>query len=335
MTKPTSLHGILDIPQIKMIPCSHHETPVVSARCKYFRNHLSKKSPEVEAARFYALNQLVAVISANYAPKERLPEELQRVVETYSIELARQGTRMFTYMMLITTRESRHASISDSDWWKKVKEPAKMKKFWSSIKGNGSDGAVDKFFSDPPAMSLGSYTEALVKIFAEAGFSKGYGGMPWANIASCLNQFVQGNTSLEIMVDTAYTLAHNNGPMFNKGMLYHMYSDTIYRVLDIQRSGQVVEAILNTELKVDTDSELYLMCEAVRSKFPEAIGECVDWIKVKELGAVKSYTDEINKYQKKVNVAKAKAKAVASGFKPDSQVKVFPSLSLTTLKRVA
>ncbi len=91
--------------------------------------------------------------------------------------------------------------------------------------------------------------------------------------------------------------------MFNKGMLYAMYSQSaLLRILDLQRSGQVVEAIRSNDKpltewigSVLNQSNVGDHIQAIVTHHPKALGTDIDWQKVKDLGAVGHYDTEIAK----------------------------------------
>lgn len=261
--------------------------------CREYRDNTSEVKPEVEALNFYALNHLIAVIKASYTKHERLPSWAEKAVNLYTEALIFQGQRLLNYMVLITTRESRHVHKQTS----LLQEVAtqfgnECKTFNESIHGAGSGGAVSQFLSTAPAVSLGSYLGSLRYMFFEGKFSGGYGGKPWGYIAQTLEHFLIGKTSLEVMIDTAYTLAHNNGPMFNKGMLYSHYSNEIYKILDVQRSGQIPELIMSKSLSTKCDGAIPELITECLNDFPNAFGEYVDWHKVEALGSLHKYHSE-------------------------------------------
>ena len=93
-------------------------------------------------------------------------------------------------------------------------------------------------------MTIGKFCEALAWQFYHCKWAGGYGGKKWGVVTDCLVRFVKGEFSAEMMMDTVWTLSHNSGPIFNKGQFYGMYGHNLYRILDVQRSGQVPEAVL-------------------------------------------------------------------------------------------
>ena len=131
---------------------------------------------------------------------------------------------MFFYLLLICTRESRHTKDAVSSPFIKglgKKYGDGCTGFWSSIKGTGSSGAAERLRNSPPDVLLGDYTKFLADMFNGGQFSGGYGGVAWGAVAVVLRDYSIGAISAEMMMDTAFTLCHNNGPIFNKGMLFN------------------------------------------------------------------------------------------------------------------
>lgn len=323
-----TIASLMDVPQAKAISVVKVDTTAIAARVRTYRHNCDKRNPDTEAMTFYVLNQCVALIAKDVGLNGKLSPEQKAIVAWYVRELVDQTERLFGYMTLITTRESRHVHSAPSFY-----DPFKAKfgqanhDFLVSIRGVGSDSAVDKFTSDPPKGEFGLYVEGLCHTFYQGKFGGGYGGKPWGNIADCLRRAVQGETSMEVMCDTAYTLAHNNGPMFNKGMMYTNYSNKLYRILDVQRSGQCVELALD---EGGVSVELKKVCQTIRSMYPKEVGMYVDWFKVQQLGALKDYTAE----QKKQTELYGKKTDVPEGMKIVGKIEIFPSLSVNLLKRM-
>ena len=289
---------------------------------------------------------MASVVRSKFTLHEPLPAWADKVRKTYLDVLATQGQRLFFYTLLVTTRESRHLKSAAKvypDLTSKFGEFTA--EFNSSIQGSGSDCAASKFQSHPPEGPLGPYVESLEHIFFNGSFSGGYGGKPWGNIAATLRAFVLGETSLEMMVDTAYTLAHNNGPMFNKGMLYSMYTHTIYKILDVQRSGQIPELILNAENEGMKDVKVKGYVSSCLQEMQDELncfGSYVDWQKVEDLGSLHKYpTEKKNQHKKNPppvvppKPEEVKAKPGFEGHKFLMQWDVFPGQKVNMYTREA
>ena len=53
-------------------------------------------------------------------------------------------------------------------------------------------------------------------VFSTSGWSRAFGGKAWANIATHLISYLEGEISPELFVDIAFALQHNTGTVFNK-----------------------------------------------------------------------------------------------------------------------
>lgn len=324
--------SILAIPQTKPQNLAAINCKDIALRARSYMNSTPTVSPDQQAVEFYALNQCVAAIAKVYGKDSVLPLDVREVVEAYADELVQQSSRLFFYMLMITTRESRHSGTGQKFTDKYRSEFGdEALNFLSAIHGSGSSGAVQYFKDNPPNMPLGKYSRALEYCFFNAQFGGGYGGKPWGNIAKTFADMVNGVTSLEIMVDTAYTLAHNNGPMFNKGMLYSMYSQNIIKTLDVQRSGQMVEHVLEGGLPSEYVSDRCRdLCYRMKKLLPDEFGDYVDWFKVENLGAVGDYESLKMKQTKKYGAPLPKE---FTGMVASGKLEIFPNASVNLFKR--
>lgn len=320
--KSPTLSWFSESPFLRPINLGSTPCEILAINCKAYLDALEQQeSPERAALDFYCMNHLMAVVKAGFTPNEQLPDWALEVADVYRKVIERQGNRMLYYMVLITTRESRHvkSSTSSSIWDTVIKKYGKAcKSFNQTIKGMGSTGAAEKFMAEPPKSELGNYISCLTYLFDHGDFSGGYGGKPWGQIARTLEQAITGHTSLEVMLDTAYTLAHNNGPMFNKGMLYEHYGHALYKILDVQRSGQIPELIRSGHLSIKPSADVLSALGSLVEEKPKLFDIEVDWQKVKDLGALKDYSSEIAKQ------AANKPKVTSSGHPITGQLYIMP-----------
>lgn len=267
--------------------------------------------PETQALWFYGMNHGVALIAGRRAPLEPLDAWELAFVERYHEELAPRAVRAFYYLLLTCTREARHNQSVKHDHPKMAELFGKpIADFFKSIKG-GEGGIHQKFLSAPPQGSIGAYCEALCWQFYNSQWNSNYGGKAWGNIADCLHRFVTGEFSAEMMLDTIWTLSHNTGPVFNKGMFYSMYNPAvIVRLLDVQRSGQIPQAVIHDKpIGGYASPELADLMAQLKARFPEAIGDYVDWEVVEALGSVSTYPSEKQAQFAKHGMSEAAKKA--------------------------
>jgi hypothetical protein len=258
----------------------------------------TKVIPEVAAIKFYGLNHAFSMVTKRRSPVECMTPIEQQITEMYYREAAQIGLRSFYYLLLITTREARH--LHDKSDMAKKYGPTYGKDVMGYI-GSVPDSptqAVEMFTASPPPGRLGDYARALSTVFHYGKWGHAYGGKAWGNIADCMRSFIEGHTSLEQMTDTVFTLAHNCGPIYNKGVLFSNYGNRLLNILDVQASGQMPNGILNPANNGDSVFSEYraklgtafnnLMVDAGR-EFPEFTAP-IDWFKVAALGGKQSYS---------------------------------------------
>jgi hypothetical protein len=257
---------------------------------------LKERSPECEALTFYLLQHGMGVLQQKLDRNELMDPLQLGFCDTFARTLSNSAQRLFYYLMYITTRESRHTSLTGPQRKQLSADFGGAGDFLiSNLKGTEKQ-AWNKLRTNPPVAFFGEYMDALVYCFENGKFSSGYGGPKWAEIARCLRKVVYGETTLEQMLDEAWTLSHNNGPIFNKGLYFSMYGGTIYKILDVQRSGQIPELIVHDQQIRELFASNPIVSHALDAyKLVATVGPFVDWYKVEALGALKKYPAEKSK----------------------------------------
>lgn len=255
------------------------------------REHVKKRyeqnlaSPETEALRFYLLNHGLAEIRKRYDLDDELPPSVLELVELYHSELNDLAVRTFAYLVLICTREARHGNKPHSLYTELTKRFGKnASDFHRQVAGTGSSSSANAFMNNPPEdTTLGQFVSQLAYVFYDSPNQPGggYGGKKWGAIADVLVAYVYGKGTAGAMLDTAWTLAHNGGPIFNKGMCFsHYNSGRLYAVLDVQASGQVPQLIEDHEA-AGLSSVVSQSLRKLHAKFKAVLGESfggyVDW----------------------------------------------------------
>lgn len=248
---PHSWNHILSMPQrrpdkhVGKQPLAHLSAGLVA----YDGLHPGLVEPDREALTFYMLNHLVARIQATFHADEPLPDWAQLITEQYRDTLVAQSVRLAFYLLLTTTREARHQHeptqrFLDNHVVEFGAESPSLVSFMAVTRSKGEDKAASNLKHNPPPVVIQSYMKHLSYVFHHGHFSGGYGGHPWGGIADCLLGAVDGTYSMEVMLDLGYALAHNNGPVFNKGMLYNGYTSEFLQLLDLQRAGMLPAMVL-------------------------------------------------------------------------------------------
>lgn len=284
--------------------------------CKYLapsERGGSQAHPEDDAISFYYLNAVYAQVGQRVTPDEPLGA-YEPLIETYQDVVRASALRLFFYLLLICTRESRHVQHDAALFDELGIVYGAAMEFTKKVRGKASMDAANKLLVDPPNCSLGNYTDHLVAIFSRGPFCSGYGGQKWADTAKVLRNFVHGVFSAELMLDTGFTLAHNGGPIFDKGMLYHKYNSTeLIRVLDAQRAGMVPQLVRNKASVFVTARHLTMDATAAAILGPGFGAGAMNWALAKKLGAKGTYAAHPSPHAGFKKAAKEAALKVAYG----------------------
>lgn len=324
---------------------------VVTALREYKNNDkASNTQPCVEALWFYGCNHGVALIASAYHPHEPLSVEDNKFVSDYYTQMADKALRSFYYLLVICVREARHnKAYAGSHYAEMAKKSCKAAA--NFLQANGNENTIhETLMKTPPDCTIGELTTALLFAFNNGSWAGGYGGVAWAKVTDCLHQFVHGAYSAEMMLDTIWTLSHNNGPIFNKGHFYAHHGSHLLNILDIQRSGQILEAINGSDEFCEEylNPDLKTMAKWVRTRFPDAIGGYVDYYKVEALGAlgnyhhnqlaqdqkygVSVYASQMQQMAQQAKAAKLKAAQQAKEEHLKNNVEVLPDVFLPKFK---
>jgi hypothetical protein len=274
-------------------------TQVVAATNK-FLSQGGVRPVEKEAVQFYLLNHAMLSLEQKYHRHEVLPASALRLVEKFKNAFADLFLRQAFYTLIVITRESRHAGTTSKLKGLLDKEHPGYYPWLSGIP-HSSQEAANYLLTSPPDLSWGSYLRCVSKVFHHGHFSSGFGGKAWGKIADALLVMVSGKASPLAFVDTAFTLAHNNGPMYNKGVLFTMSSaSTLIKVLDVQRAGFVPQWLYGLHTKVERPFEPYpenfQILHELLDEVPTLAGH-VDWPAVSKHSVAKTYYED-NEYQK-------------------------------------
>lgn len=312
MQLPKTFNCYRDRPLTRMIDMRAVPARTVAAQTKLAHDKGDKVTPDAVALEYYYWAHWVNHVAVTCHKHESVGQ-WESSIENFFEHGSDLAVRIFHYLVLICTRESRHANVSPSRLGEmKNKFGEWAHPYWQMYVGGGKPKAVQCWhhigelvdFKQFDEVSMGTYSTWLVWMFRRASYSGGFGGKKWAEVAEILRLFVHGEITAEMMVDQAFNASHNNGPIFNKGMLFNDYTGQFVNILDVQRSGQIPNLVveqanygkawypLPVSITDDMDHERRLKLPIVM----EHGTDYVDWYRVELLGAVKTYYNE-KKYQ--------------------------------------
>lgn len=275
------------------VPCAHVALALKPVFSGTAGNHLV---PEQAALSFYCGNHGMAGLLAEYEhPLQKLKSDDLEFVNEYVREANWLAMAGFTYLLMICIRESRHLQNAKQFRLNIEETTDKVTADFIASVPDDAAAAQTQFLTNTPKCSLGNLLTGLVFCFAKGGWGGGYGGKKWALIAQTGLDFVNGKTTAEMMLDTLWTLAHNGGPIWNKGQIFHPHTSDLAKILDVQRAGQIPQMIVQgTHLKHKSATVLTKKwADFVVARFK--IEPTVNWALVKKLGALGDYEDLIKK----------------------------------------
>jgi hypothetical protein len=274
-------------------------------------NH--KVKPETAALIFYLLQHALSVIRQDYGLDTPLPQEKLSLVEVYHREATSLSVRMLYYMMAICTREIRHKNWNTARRATfKAKFGDTLAKYYDGIPGSETAAAMHILHTPPPC-TVGKYVDSMVHCFGTGGWGSAFGGKKWKDIAICLRRFVKGETSAEMLLDTAFTLCHNTAPIFNKGMLFtSQNASSIFYILDTQASGQIPQLIDSPMVASDAiDSKVHTLHSQCVNALGDVMQGYVDWHKVQAVACGKVHYGNLIKKQANLGQSSTFAKEAA------------------------
>lgn len=260
---------------------------VAKKMAQFASKHGTAENVEQCATLFYLSSHGFHCLEASVTPTEELTPLKAALAEQHVQRMNMMGLRMFYYILVISAEEmqfgeARNAGLFDFVESNTSAGAAK----W--LKGVMQRESGRDFFKKTDGLTLGECIHALEMGFRFARWSPGFGGLPWAQIAETAGEVIRGSNSLELMVDKAFTLCHNNGAIFNKGHYYSHYSQQFYQLLDIQASGQIPGAIHSKLALPGINSPAARELHAQFAKvFPEEFNTAYDPGRVKSMESVR------------------------------------------------
>ena len=312
-------------PQVHQHNLSVLPTAVLAEATRKFRESCGSVSPSNEALTFYTLNHAASIVRKLFTANEPMPEWAEAIMKAYTDLVVTQGERMLHYILSISIREMRHLkSKTDAPLWKKLEAEhgVPVANFIKDVTHHNENGAVDAYMTAPPNASIEAYTRGMALAYYKGQWPSSYGGPAWGGIVDAVVSYLTGVTSMEMLVDTGYTLAHNTAPIFNKGMMYGSQDSHLLTILDVQRSGQMLDLMFASDaLGVYKTPEAIAVATVIKTHCPmDANGKptlkgYVDWKQVEALRPSKDKNSQPSKYAK-VMAAQTQATAKAAHAKP-------------------
>ncbi len=214
--------------------------------------------PDTDALWFYLQNHVYALIqkktSSNDTP---LSQEDTGLVLEYFEQGMVAAVRMMYYMLMICTREARHGSFVGHVASYLEDNCPVMAEFLETLCHGGSESTL-MHWDFPKDFPLAFYVRAIEFFYFYGDWSSSFGGKMWGSVNYVWRQFVEGQISAEQLLDTGFTLAHNTGPIFNKGHFYSNQTSSFAHILDVQHAGYIPNYVYAGQSGVTTEMGEYL-----------------------------------------------------------------------------
>ncbi len=246
-----------------------------------------------EAISFYLLAHAMNEIGLRVEKHEPLGDMLP-IVEQYHHALNNLGYRLFNYLVIITTRETRHIANNQHLSLESI-HGAECVQLTTKVKGKAQD-ALFQYTGD---LTLGAYLDYVLDVYnpQHVTWSSSFGGKAWGSVTQALRDFVYGDMNMEMLLDVGYTLAHNGGPIFDKGFHYQG-SANLLKVLDVQRAGQMPNLVKSKAVSTVESGHVDLLNKIEDSIDGFEVNPWVNWELVEQLGALNGpYPSEKNQTQ--------------------------------------
>ena len=255
---------------------------------------LLKESNNIDehAALYYLSSHTFHLIESQaQSPASPLGLEQSKFTEEHISRLNKLSLRMFAYLCIISAEEACFGEARNDSLWDFIEtstSPDAGKWVKNLVDRSGGYSSRGNYFSGCGEATVGECLKAVEMVFRFARWSPGFGGLPWAQITQTAIEICSGINSLELGVDKAFTLCHNNGAIFNKGHIFSHYSGGFYRLLDIQASGQIPAAI-HSKVSVEglKHASVRALFEEGKKMFPAEFSAGYDESRVKNMESVR------------------------------------------------
>ena len=231
-----------------MINPAHIATDFSDLPLSYLRDEMVKaqKQPlntELALLKFYFYNHVGSLIEQEFGGLRDLPKDLAGLLERRQKETNLVAKQMF-FQVIASTHGHLFTSYG-GNWYKP--------NFWEFFETNYGKPMKDFFKSQPnsyqfhnwvgrfPDVTCGEFLKGTHATFVFCGSGS---AKAWAGISRLGADIVTGHISLEGLADQAFSICHNGGSILNKGHFFSVCTSTMYKMLDVQDSGQIPHWIL-------------------------------------------------------------------------------------------
>ena len=269
----------------------------------------ANRSVTEDILTFYLAETGMALLQGSVSPKQELNPEQLKVAKMYMDVCSEVGPPMFYYLMHICIRENRHADTQCATSAKNnmTLTPTAIN-FMSKVRSIGDRTEIrlyvdnESYHYNTPDICFGELSDAVWGYFYHGLWvGGGFGGKKWAAVAKILQQFIHGKINTGLMIDQSANAAHNNGPIFNKHLVYANPSkNDLYRILDVQRAGEILPYVKSRHCKLVKEYHIDML-QVITGAVVENSSDTVNWEEVSKHGVKHNYVTMHNKEASKTS----------------------------------
>jgi hypothetical protein len=211
-----------------------------------------------EALRFYFMDHCFHLVKNENKTIAQVSPQMADLIDLYLKELSKTSQRVFTYIISASLYEAGRMPAQTGKFWEFIETQYGSKVFdvLNNTKGSNWGHLKEKEIlklNDP----IQTFLSAIMACFSSGKWWFGAGGKAWSDITRCARDVTEGHYSLQEMTDLAFSLCHDRGCMFDRGIIYNVggygvnSNLNIYQVLDIQASGQIPQWIRQNRSSVE------------------------------------------------------------------------------------
>lgn len=304
----------------------------------FTKNTKGKEKPALDALKFYLANHAFHLLKSKYRMDETLPDPALKLALKHYQVTTEISQRILYYTVIAGDSELTFMPNQKNSFYAYIEENhgAKFRNYLEKNNHNAGGGCgwrndydfkkklrFEDFDKD---ISFFDFLSAMNVVFFQGKWDFGAGGPSWGLIMRTVKDVAEGNISFELMADYAFHMCHDRGSMFDRGFLYDFSlngwfnggtdygfgnkNDPIYRILDVQASGQIpqyVEELIRKKHNL-VDEELRQLYLIIKDVFPEIFAHGVQEKLIKDKSEhrqqqLKAQQVRIQNYQSKQVVA--------------------------------
>ena len=273
----------------------------------FIKQEPHKEKPAVDCLKFYLANHAFHLLKNKYRLDETLPPDALELARQHYKITTKISQRILYYTIIAGDSELTFIPRQKKSFYEYIEANFGANFAHYLEKNNHNYGGGCGWRNDydfkrklrfedfDKNISFYDFLSALNVVFFQGKWEYGAGGPSWGLIMRTVKDVFDGQISFELMADYAFHMCHDRGSMFDRGFFYDFKlngwfdggtdygfgnkDDPIYRILDVQASGQIpqlVNELINKQKSNLVDQELKELYSTIKKIFPEIFEKKVE-----------------------------------------------------------